>query len=100
MAKRRRFVPEGPINASLEIRIAPTSLSSIGNWFTSQYNHVKQDLGITKKPPPNAAAGIEQLWKNSATLSRPTHTHPAAPHPAASHHAASHPAASHHVKMK
>ena len=81
--KRRRFVPEGPINASLEIRIAP---SSIGDWFTSQYNHIKEDLGITHKKSTNAAAGIEQLWKNSATLSKPTH--PAAPHPAASHHPA------------
>ena len=76
MAKRRSFVPACPMNLTLEERLAP---SSIGDWFTSQYNHIKQDLGITHKANHhNAAAGIEQLWKDSATLSKP--------HPAASHH--------------
>ena len=70
MAKRRSFVPENPSTVSLEGRVV---LSSIGSWFTSQYNHVKEDLGITHKPNSNAAAGIEQLWKNSATLSKATH---------------------------
>jgi hypothetical protein len=70
MAKRRSFVPECPSTASLEGRVV---LSSIGDWFTSQYNHIKEDLGITHKPSTNAAAGIEQLWKESPTLSKPTH---------------------------
>ena len=83
MAKRRSFVPECPANVSLEGRVV---LSSIGDWFTSQYNHIKEDLGITHKHGKNAAAGIEQLWKNSAQLSKPT--------PAASAH---HPA---HAKAK
>ena len=84
MAKRRSFVPECPASsASLEGRVV---LSSIGDWFTSQYNHVKQDLGITHKSSHNAAAGIEQLWKDSAKLSKPI--------PAASAH---HPA---HAKAK
>ena len=75
MARRRSFVPECPTSASLEGRVV---LSSIGSWFTSQYDHIKQDLGITHKHNNNAAAGIQQLWNNSATLSKPI--------PAASHH--------------
>jgi len=80
MAKRRSFVPECPMDASLEGRVV---LSSIGDWFTSQYNHIKEDLGITHKPSKNAAAGIENMWKNSATLSKPTHTTAAQQHHAA-----------------
>ena len=68
MAKRRSFVPECPTTASLEGRVV---LSSIGDWFTSQYNHVKEDLGITHKHNHDAAAGIGQLWKDSAKLSKP-----------------------------
>jgi hypothetical protein len=71
MARRRSFVPECPTAASLEGRVV---LSSIGDWFVSQYNHIKEDLHITKKHDPNAAAGIAQLWKDSAKLSKP---HPA-----------------------
>jgi hypothetical protein len=93
MAKRRSYVPECPASASLEGRVV---LSSIGDWFTSQYNHIKEDLGITHKHSANAAAGIEQLWKDSAKLSKPT--------PAASHHqAAAHQAAANQsplVRMK
>jgi len=77
MARRRSFVPECPTSSSLEGRVV---LSSIGSWFTSQYNHVKQDLGITHKHNNDASAGIQQLWNDSATLSKPTHT-------AAHHHA-------------
>ncbi len=57
MAKRRRFVPEGPIDASLEERLAPSTFGSIGDWFSSQYNHVKQDLGITHKAPNERRRG-------------------------------------------
>jgi hypothetical protein len=78
MTKRRSFVPECPASASLEGRVV---LSSIGDWFTSQYNHIKEDLGFTHKQNTNAAAGIQQLWNDSATLSKPTHE--AKPH----HHA-------------
>lgn len=80
MAKRRSFVPECSTSASLEGRVV---LSSIGSWFTSQYNHIRQDLGITHRPNHDAAAGIQQLWNNSEALSKPI--------PAASfhhHHAA------------
>jgi len=82
MAKRRSFVPESPMNASLEGRVVLSTFGAIGDWFASQYSHVKQDLGISHKPNKNnAAAGILQLWNNSATLSKPTHQ-VAAHHPA------------------
>jgi hypothetical protein len=73
MAKRRSFVPESPMNASLEGRVVLSTLGAIGDWFTSQYNNVKEDLGITQRPPQNAAAGIQQLWNDSAKLSKPVH---------------------------
>ncbi len=75
MAKRRPFVPENPTGVPLEARLAPSSLAS---WFDSEFTHIKEDLGIEKKPPYNPAAGIAQLWKESPTLSKP---HPAAAHP-------------------
>jgi hypothetical protein len=77
MARRRSFVPEGPTSTSLEGRVV---LSSIGDWFSSEFNHLKEDLGFTHKASTNAAAGIENLWANSAKLSKPTHQ--AAHHPA------------------
>jgi hypothetical protein len=73
MAKRRSFVPEGPASASLEGRVV---LSSIGSWFDSEFTHLKEDLGFSHKASTNAAAGIENLWANSATLSKPTHDAP------------------------
>jgi hypothetical protein len=61
MATRRSFVPENPACLSLETRLAPSSsgwlnhtLKDIGNFFTPQHHSA------------NAAAGIEQLWKDSA----------------------------------
>jgi hypothetical protein len=70
MSKRRSFVPECPTSASLEGRVV---LSSIGSWFSSEFTHLKEDLGFTHKPSTNAAAGIENLWASSAKLSKPTH---------------------------
>ncbi len=74
MSRRRSFVPECTTISSLEGRVSLSVFGSIGNWFSSQYSHVKQDLGITHKHSTNAAAGIEQLWKQSPQLSKP---HPA-----------------------
>jgi hypothetical protein len=72
MTRRRSFVPECPVvSGSLEGRVSLSIFGSIGNWFSSQYSHVKQDLGISHKPNTNAAAGIEQLWKQSAHLGKP-----------------------------
>jgi hypothetical protein len=81
MAKRRSFIPENPMNASLEGRVVLSALGSIGDWFASQYSNVKQDLGISHRPSKNAAAGILSMWKDSAALSKPTRTTPAH-HPA------------------
>jgi hypothetical protein len=86
MAKRRSFVPEGPAGSSLEGRVALSTFGQIGHWFSSQYGYVKQDLGITHKKNKDAAAGVQDLWNNSAKLSKP---HPAA---TTAHHAATKPA--------
>ena len=67
--------------AFLEVRVVPSTFGKLGDWFSSQYSHVKQDLGITHKHDNNAAAGIQELWNNSAKLSKPTHTLTTAPSP-------------------
>jgi hypothetical protein len=61
MATRRSFVPENPARLSLEARLAPSgsgwlnhTLTDIGNFFTGHHHNT------------NAAAGIAQLWKDSA----------------------------------
>jgi hypothetical protein len=71
MARRRSFVPGSPADSSLEGRVVLSFFGDVGNWFSSQYSHVKQDLGITHKAKAPASAGIEQLWKDSAKLSKP-----------------------------
>jgi hypothetical protein len=71
MVRRRSFVPEFSTDGTLEGRISLSVFGSIGNWFSSQYNHVKQDLGITHKKAATASSGIEQLWKESPQLSKP-----------------------------
>jgi hypothetical protein len=73
MAKLRSFVPEGVTSASLEGRVVLSTFSDIGNWFSSQYHHVTQDLGITHKHNTNAAAGIQELWNSSAKAPKPAH---------------------------
>ncbi len=76
MAKRRSFVPESPAASSLEGRVVLSTFGEIGNWFSSQYHHVTDDLGITHKKATNAASGIEKLWKESATPTKVTHAKP------------------------
>ena len=58
-------------NQALEPRVVLSFFGSVGNWFSSQYHHVTQDLGITHKHAATASDGIVQLWKNSAALSKP-----------------------------
>jgi hypothetical protein len=61
MATRRSFVPENPACLGLEARLAP----SVGGWF----NQTFKDIGNLLTPhhhSTNAAAGIEQMWKDSA----------------------------------
>jgi hypothetical protein len=61
MATRRSFVPENPSCLALETRLAP----SVGGWLS----HTFKDLGNRLTPHhqnTNAAAGIAQMWKDSA----------------------------------
>ena len=78
MARRRSFVPECPSNASLEGRVV---LSSIGDWLSSQYRHVKEDLGISHKPPKDAAAGIPEVVGRQQAPRHPGHPAPRRRHP-------------------
>jgi phosphoserine aminotransferase len=72
MAKRRSFVPECPDASLLEGRVVLSTFGDIGNWFSSQYHHVTDDLGIThSKKVKNAAAGIEKLQKASQVPAKP-----------------------------
>jgi hypothetical protein len=72
MAKRSSFVPEALNASSLEGRVVLSTFGDIGNWFSSQYHHVTDDLGIThSKKNPNAAAGIEKLQKASQKPVKP-----------------------------
>lgn len=81
MAKRRSFVPECLVSSSLEGRLVLSTFDTIGNWFSSQYSHVKQDLGITHKNPKVASEGILQLWNASAKAAKPAHAAHAASTP-------------------
>jgi hypothetical protein len=66
MLTRRSFVPENPAGLGLEARLAP----SVGGWLSHEF----KDLGNFLTPThhsTNAAAGIEQMWKDSA---KATHT--------------------------
>jgi hypothetical protein len=61
MATRRSFIPEKPACLGLETRLAPSG----GGWL----NQTLKDLGNRLTPHhhnTNAAAGIEQMWKDSA----------------------------------
>ncbi len=72
MAKRRSFVPDSLDVSFLEGRVVLSTFGDIGNWFSSQYHHVTDDLGIThSKKVKNAAAGIEKLQKASQTPAKP-----------------------------
>jgi hypothetical protein len=73
MAKRASFVPESPDASSLEGRVVLSTFGEIGNWFSSQYHEVTNDLGITHKHTNDAASGIEKLWKESAKVGKPAH---------------------------
>ncbi len=86
MRNRRTFVPENPAGLSLEERLAP---SSISGWFDHTYRQIRDKIA-PHHHNQNAAAGIQQLWNNSAKLSQP-HQDPAfhpgsAPHPGHHHH--------------
>lgn len=85
MAKRHSFVPENPAAASLEGRVVLSTFNQIGHWFSSQYSHVKHNLGIGPKHHGNAAAGIQDLWNNSDKLSKPTHHAVVAHHTSVAH---------------
>ena len=83
MVKRRSFVPQSLDASSLEGRVVLSTFGDIGNWFSSQYHHITDDLGIThKQNGNNAAAGIEKLWVSSAKMTKAAH---AAAHTAAVH---------------
>ena len=61
MATRRSFVPENPTLLSLETRLAPSG----SDWLS----HAFKEIGNRLTPhhhSTNAAAGIEQMWKDSA----------------------------------
>ncbi len=49
MVRHGSFVPGNLSDRSLEGRMVLSFFGSVGNWFTSEYNNVKQDLGITHK---------------------------------------------------
>jgi hypothetical protein len=70
MANRRSFVPENPTCLSLETRLAPSgsgwlnhTLNDIGHFFSVHHHNT------------NAAAGIEQLWKDSAKTTHAAQAH-------------------------
>jgi hypothetical protein len=71
MAKRHSFVPESPVASSLEGRVVLSTFGEIGHWFSSQYHHVTDDLGISHKKSTNAASGIEKLQQESAKVAKP-----------------------------
>lgn len=66
MARRRAFIPQSPSSSSLEGRLAPSGL----DWFSHQLNSLGDRL-MPHHHNHNAAAGIEQMWKDSAKLSHP-----------------------------
>jgi hypothetical protein len=57
MARHRSFVPESPIEGTLEGRVALSSFfGSVGDWFSSEYKNVKEDVGITHRPKSNSSS--------------------------------------------
>jgi hypothetical protein len=71
MARRRSFVPEMAMDCRLEGRVVLSFFGSIGDWFSSQYSHVKQDLGITHKAKAVESTGIVQINEANPQLNRP-----------------------------
>ncbi len=63
MSRRRSFVPEGLCESFLEGRLAPSFFGSVGDWFSSEYKNVKQDLGITHKAKASTATQENSLLK-------------------------------------
>jgi hypothetical protein len=61
MATRRTFVPENPACLSLETRLAPSS----SGWVNHTLNNIGHFFSVHHHSS-NAAAGIEQMWKDSA----------------------------------
>jgi hypothetical protein len=78
MAKRCSFVPESPAGSNLEARVVLSTWGDIGNWFSSEYHDVTNDLGITHKKTENAAAGIEKLRQESDKVTPTKAAHSAA----------------------
>jgi hypothetical protein len=73
MANRRAFVPECLGASSLEGRAVPSTFTAIGNWFSSQYHHVTDDLGISHSHSKSTSDGIEKLRQQSAKAATPAH---------------------------
>jgi hypothetical protein len=76
VANRRSFVPGNLAALTLESREAP----SAGSWLSHQFTDLKRRL-TPQHHSHNAAAGIQQMWKDNVKLSRPHHV--ATPHHAA-----------------
>jgi hypothetical protein len=71
MAKRHAFVPEA---CSLEGRVTLSTFGDIGNWFSSQYHHVVNDLGISHKKSTSTSEGILKLQAASTKVAKPAHS--------------------------
>jgi hypothetical protein len=61
MATRRTFVPENPACLSLETRLTPSS----SGWLNHTFNQIGHFFSVHHHNT-NAAAGIEQMWKDTA----------------------------------
>ncbi len=94
MSRRRSFVPGQLTESSLETRVVLSTFGDIGNWFSSQYNHVKQDLGITHKAKshPVSTKTISPILQMIG--------HPGNPAPASSFLHVAHPKVVHPARMK
>lgn len=78
MAKRT-FTPADPNGDPLELRLAPSS--GINGFFHDTFKKIGDNLSFKHHHNKNAAAGIDQMWKDRDALSRPTHpTHASAHH--------------------
>jgi hypothetical protein len=77
MARRHSFVPQSPSENALEGRVVLSSFfGSVGNWFNSEYNNVKEDLGITHRPSTtkSSTADNNSLLRTTDAGNRPSST--------------------------
>jgi hypothetical protein len=77
MARRHSFVPQSPSENALEGRVVLSSFfGSVGDWFNSEYNNVKEDLGITHRPSTtrSSTADNNSLLRTTDSGDRPSTT--------------------------